>query len=315
MLTIRRSVCRWWRRARGSALAGSTAPAYAGDFPDPYVVTPAASGTGSYWAYATGSAGRNLQVMSSPDLTTWSAVSDPLPTLPTWARPGHTWSPTVAKFGSSFLMYYTVRDTASDRQCISVASATTPGGPFTDDSPGPFICQREDGGSIDPNVFVAPGGETYLLWKSDDNAVRRPTSLWGAQLASTGAAFVGDTVRLLPQDAPWQAPLIEGPAMVAAGDRCYLFYGANWWNTSRAAIGFAVCDGPLGPCSDASLAGPWMSSHGTAVGPSGPAVFTDSTGTHLAYHAWTGAVGYARGGVRSLWIDELTFPSGVPALG
>jgi len=303
----------WWHR-KGMALAGSNAPAYSGDFPDPYILTPAASGTGCYWAYATGSAGRNLQVMSSPDLTTWSAVSDPLPELPTWARPGRTWSPTVARQGGSFLMYYTVRDASSDRQCISVASAATPAGPFADESSGPFILQLAEGGSIDPNVFVAPDGTTCLQWKSDDNALGRTTSLWGAQLADTGRAFASDAVRLLTQQARWQTPLIEGPAMVAAGGRYYLFYGANRWNSSSAAIGYAVCDGPLGPCSDASLAGPWMSSRGTAVGPSGPAVFTDSTGAHLAYHAWTGAVRYARGGARSLWIDDLTFPSGVPTL-
>ena len=38
------------------------APVYAGDFPDPYVVL---SG-GTYWAYSTGSAGRNLLVARQP---------------------------------------------------------------------------------------------------------------------------------------------------------------------------------------------------------------------------------------------------------
>jgi hypothetical protein len=302
---------RRWRRNRD---AGSDAPAYPGDFPDPFVLTPAASGTGSYWAYSTGSGGRDLQVMSSPDLTTWSAVCDPLPRLPRWARPGYTWSPAVVAQGGSFRMYYTVRDAASDRQCISVAGAAAPAGPFTDSSSGPLVCQLTHGGSIDPDVFVAPDGATYLLWKSDNNALGHATSLWAAQLDVTGSAFVGGPVRLLTHEAPWQAPVMEGPSMVAAGGRYYLFYGANRWNSDRAAIGYAVCDGPLGPCSDASLAGPWMGSHGAVVGPSGPAVFTDATGTHLAYHAWTGAVRYARGGVRSLWIDDLTFASGVPTL-
>ena len=36
------------------------------------------------------------------------------------------------------------------------------------------------------------------------------------------------------------------------------------------------------------------------------------TGTlSLAYHAWTGAVGYQNGGVRSLWVDGLRLV-GVP---
>jgi beta-xylosidase len=336
MAAGRKAFRRWWQKATRAALemaalgtalgaiiamvsarpalAISSAPVYSGDFPDPFILTPTASGTGSYWAYSTGSAGRNLQVMSSPDLATWGAVSDPLPTLPKWASPGSTWAPSVLKRGSSFLMYYTVRDTASGRQCISVAKASTPAGPFSDSSSGPLVCQLAHGGSIDPDVFVAPGGKAYLLWKSDDNALGRPTSLWTAQLSSTGRRFVGGRTRLLTEDAAWQAPVIEGPSMVAVGGRYYLFYGANRWNSSAAGIGYATCSRPLGPCSDASLSGPWMASHGAAVGPSGPAVFADSTGVHLAYHAWSGAVGYANGGVRSLWIDALTFRSGVPTV-
>lgn len=319
MLAVCRAARRFRRRTSGTGVLGtaltvSATPVYPGDFPDPYVLTPATSGTDSYWAYSTGSADRNLQVMRSPDLATWGTVSDPLATLPRWAHPGYTWAPSVVRDGSSFLMYYTVRDAASGRQCISVATATTPAGPFTDISSGPLICQLSHGGSIDPDAFVAPSGRTYLLWKSDDNALGQRTSLWAAQLASSGRALVGDPVRLLTQDSRWQSPAIEGPSMVAVQGRYYLFYGANRWNSSRAGIGYATCAGPLGPCSDASLDGPWMTSHGTAVGPSGPAVFTDSTGTRLAYHAWTGAVGYANGGVRSLWIDALSFSSGVPTL-
>jgi beta-xylosidase len=298
----------------GRAEAMSSAPSYGGDFPDPFVLTPGASATTLYWAYSTGSAGRNLQVMSSPDLTTWSSVTDPLPRLPSWASPGLTWAPSVLRRTSTYLLYYTVRDTASGRQCISVATATTPGGPFSDASSGPLVCQLKHGGSIDPDAFVAADGTAYLVWKSDDNALGRPTSLWSARLSSTGRALVGTPTRLLTQDAAWQAPAVEGPSMVAVGGRTYLFYGANRWDSSSAAIGYAVCSGPLGPCSDVSTSGPWLATHGAAVGPSGPAVFTTAAGTRLAYHAWTGAVGYASGGVRSLWIDRLGSASDVPSV-
>ena len=71
------------------AVASSSGPVYGGDFPDPSVLQVG----GSYWAYSTGSAGRNLQVMSSPDLRTWTVPVDPLPVLPSWARPGFTWAP------------------------------------------------------------------------------------------------------------------------------------------------------------------------------------------------------------------------------
>ena len=290
--------------------AVSQSPAYAGDFPDPFVLV---VGT-TYWSYSTGSAGRNLQVMSSPDLKTWTAPADPLPVLPGWAGVGFTWAPGVLRLGGSFLMYYTARDTASGRQCVSVASSDGPGGPFTDTSSAPLVCQLTNGGSIDPSPFVDATG-SYLLWKSDDNATGQRTHLWGQRLSADGRALVGTRAELLTQDQPWQSPVIEGPSMVASGGLYFLFYGAGDWNSATAAIGYARCVTPVGPCVNASTTGPWMSSHGHALGPSGPAVFLDSAGSmKIAYHAWSGVVGYENGGVRALWVDGLRFNSGRPVL-
>ena len=297
--------------AAGPAGAVSQAPAYRGDFPDPSVLR---LGT-TYWAYSTGSAGRNLQVMSSSDLRTWSPPTDPLPVLPAWAQGGFTWAPSVLQQGSTFLMYYTVRNAAWGRQCVSVATSTTASGPFQDTSSGPLVCQLDRYGSIDPDPFVAPTGGRYLLWKSEDNAGGRPTQLWSQQLSVDGRSLVGTPVVLLGQDRSWQAPAIEGPSMVASGGSYYLFYGAGAWDSATAAIGYARCFSPLGPCFNASTSRPWVASHGEAVGPSGPDIFVDATGlTRIAYHAWTGAVGYQNGGVRSLWIDGVSFVNGRPVL-
>jgi beta-xylosidase len=293
--------------------AVSRAPSYPGDFPDPFVVTAGST----YWAYSTGSGGRNLQVMSSGDLHAWTTPADPLPVLPGWAQAGFTWAPGVLERGVFFVMYYTVRQASSGRQCLSVATSLRPGGPFDDRSSGPLVCQLNHGGSIDPNPFVAPNGTAYLLWKSDDNAIGQATNLWAAPLSLSGLTLAAaPSLMLTEKPRSWQVPVVEGPAMVANGRRYYLFYGANNWDSANAAIGYATCASPLGPCTDASTSSPWLASRGTAVGPSGPAIFIDSTGkTRLAYHAWTGAVGYNNGGVRSLWIDHLTFASGRPVLG
>ena len=289
----------------------SSAPVYSGDFPDPFVRLVGST----YWAYSTGSAGRNLQVMSFQDQQTWSAPADPLPTLPSWARAGFTWAPSVLQQGNRFLMYYTARHAKYERQCISVATSTVPQGPFLDRSSGPLVCQLANGGSIDPSPFIAADGTKYLLWKSDDNAIGKRTYLWSPKLSSDGLSLVGRQVRLLGQDQSWQGPVIEGPSMVAVDGAHYLFYGANNWDSANAAIGYARCNTPLGPCKNASTTGPWMASHGDAVGPSGPEVFRDATGAaKLAYHAWTNGVGYHNGGVRSLWIDNLTFANGQPTL-
>lgn len=299
----------------------STAPAFAGDFPDPFVMRVGTQPTAmTYYAYSTGSGGRNLQVIASSDLSTWTQPIDPLPTLPSWASPGLTWAPGVIARGSGFVMYYTVHDAKSGRQCISVATATGPTA-FTDRSAGPLVCQVKNGGSIDPEPFLAADGSLYLLWKSDDNALGQSTSLWAQRLSSNGLALVGRSpTRLLRASAVWQRGIIEGPSMVYAAGAYYLFYGAGNWSSASAGIGYATCRSPLGKCTNRSLTGPWLGSHGAASGPSGPATFpvTDAGGVttlRIAYHAWqNGVVGYQNGGVRDLWIDKLTFSSGVPVL-
>lgn len=284
------------------ALSGPPALANRLDLPDPFIL----DAGGRWWVYATGAGGHNLQVASSADLASWSAPIDPLPELPKWATPGFTWAPAVVANHGRFLLFYTARDTRLGRQCISVAVGTSPDGPFTDRSRAPLICQTVDGGSIDPDPVVTPNGGTYLLWKSDDNGIGAPTRIGGQRLSDDGLSLTGPRPRLLTADAPWQRGVIEGPAMVAAGGTYYLFYGAGHWDTTGAAIGYAVCSSPLGPCRNASVGGPWLASHGPVVGPSGPDPFVDRTGVvRLAFHAWTATpVGSS---VRALWIGALSF--------
>jgi hypothetical protein len=293
-----------------------TAPAYAGDFPDPSILLT----EGMYWAFATGSGGRNLQVMSSTDLHTWTTPADPLPVLPSWASAGHTWAPGVIQLEGQYVMYYTVRNTALNIQSISVATSTEPGSLFTDTSTAPLVCQSADGGSIDPNPYVDPrSGELCLLWKSDDNAVGRTTRIWGQPLCADGLSFApgSSPSLLLTQSASWQAPIIEGPTVIRNGSTYYLFYGANRYASASSGIGYATADTVLGEYRNRSRFRPWLGSTGKATGPQGPMVFQDSSDrTRMAVAAWYGTVGYENGGVRALWIATLGFSrSGPPTLG
>ncbi len=302
----------------GSAEAASStfeAPVYAGDFPDPSFLLVG----GVYWAYSTGSAGRNLQVMSSPDLRSWSAPVDPLPVLPAWASPGSTWAPGVIRLHRQYVMYYTVRDTALAMQCISVATSATPGGPFVDRSVEPLVCQSTNGGSIDPNPYRDPvSGNLYLIWKSDDNSIGQKTHIWAQGLTTTGVSFTADTSPslLLSESEAWQSPTVEGPTMIRHGTTYYLFYGANNYDTANSGIGYATSSSLLGAYDNQSRSGPWVGTTGNAQGPQGPMVFRDSSGvTRLAFAAWDGLVGYQNRGVRSLWIGTLRFDRhGAPTL-
>jgi beta-xylosidase len=255
-------------------------------FPDPAVLRVG----DTYYAYATRQGPLNIQVVTSKDLVYWSEPRNALPAVPDWAQV-RTWAPAVVQRGTTFVMWYTTRDRASARQCISVATAADPLGPFIDRSSAPAICQVDRGGSIDPEVFVDADGASYLHWKSEDNALGQPTSLWAARL-NADATVAGTPVPLLTASPGWQGRLVEGPAMALDAGRYYLFYGANAWNTAAAAIGYAQCAGPLGPCLDRSQAAPWVASEQRFVGPSGPHVFRDADGAlRVAYHAWDGCVG------------------------
>src|SRR5208283_4760486 len=167
-----------------SALDGGTAAGlvYPFDFPDPDVILVGQT----YYAYATNSVAGNIQIIRSTDLTHWTAVGNALPSLPAWAEPYYTWAPAVAEIGGTFVLYYAVNVTGGGEECISVATATEPQGPFHDKSTSPLVCQPALGGSIDPDSFVDTNGSLYLLWKSGGPG---SSKIWSEQLDSAGTAF------------------------------------------------------------------------------------------------------------------------------
>jgi beta-xylosidase len=285
-------------------------PVYNGDFPDPYVLRVGST----YYGYATQAGNVNVQLLRSSDLLAWEPRGDALPQLPSWAQPGWTWAPAPLPRGDRYALFYTVREPRSGRQAISVASAAQPEGPFVDNRSEPLIFQLDRGGSIDPSPFVDHDGTVYLLWKSDDNALNQPSSLWCQRLTPDGLTLTGSPTELLRQDREWERPLIEAPAMVLAGGTYYLFYSANWWESANYAIGYGVGAAPTGPFRKVTVAGPWLASGSEAAGPGGQEFFTDSSAVlHMAYHAWTpGTIGYAAGGARSLRISRVEFVGGRP---
>jgi beta-xylosidase len=286
---------------------------YGGDFADPCLIRV----NDSYYAYATNAGAVNVQVMVSVDLSRWQRLDDALPVLPSWAQRGDTWAPAVIQIGDLFVLYYTVREPLRARQCISVASASSPEGPFLDERRSPLIYQLDHGGSIDPCPFLDDEGELYLVWKSDDNAIGRPSSLWGQRLSADGRNLLDRPVRLLGHDQAWEDPLVEAPSLVRSEGTYYLFYSANWWESDRYGIGYAMAAAPLGPYTKATLAGPWMGSDTAVAGPGGQDFCRGQSGELLmAYHGWQpGRIGYGHGGARSLHVTRVGFNDGLPVAG
>jgi beta-xylosidase len=284
-------------------LAGGsgTGLVYPFDFPDPAVILAGQT----YYAYATNSVAGNIQIISSTDLTHWTVVGNALPNLPAWATPNYTWAPSVAAIGGAYLLYYAVDVAGTGKECISVATASRPQGPFTDRSTAPLECQKSLGGSIDPASFIDTDGTPYLVWKSGGPG---SSKIWSQQLVPSGTSFVAGTnpTSLLVPDQPWEGQTVEAPDMVTTGGHYYLFFSGNDWNSANYAVGVASCVGALGPCSD-TAPGPILSSGAGVAGPGGESVFADTSGNYwIAFHAWVpGAVGFPNS--RDLYLRRLSF--------
>ena len=299
--------------ASGPATAETyTNPVYPRDFPDPHVIRV----DDTYYAYSTNTGTSNVPVIRSADLVSWERVGDAMPALPAWARLGFgdTWAPGVMEVGDTFLLYYVSRHDESGRQCIGVATATSPEGPFGHESEEPLVCQVPLGGSIDPYPYRDADGQLYLYWKNDGNCCAQPVHLWVQPLAEDGLALSGEPVALIERDQPWEIPLIENPAMVEVDGDFYLFYSANRWDSLDYAVGYATCDSATGPCRKPEEE-PILTFTAEVMGPGGQMLVEGPDGEWwIVYHAWTGAdVGYPAG-MRSLRIDRVEFDGGRPVI-
>jgi beta-xylosidase len=293
----------------GPAEGTFTNPVLDTDFADPHVVRDG----DAFYAYATGSAGfSNIQVSTSDDLVEWSPPEDALPERPDWqpVQQGLTWAPEVVEVDGRWLMYYVARETASGLQCLALAVAEEPAGPFEDTSSEPLVCQRDLGGSIDAFAFEDADGARWLFWKNDGNARGLDTRIWVQRLSADGTRVEGAPVDTgLRQTQPWQGALVEAPTVVLRDGTYVLLYSANDYGSDAYAMGYATATAVTGPYVDRSPQ-PWVDSEGDATGPGGQAVIEVDGEQWLVYHAWQdGEEGYPQGR-RAMWLDRLTWQEG-----
>ncbi len=284
-------------------------PVYESNFPDPFVLRAGKT----YYAYATNGERGNVQMLTSPDLVNWEQAPDAMPVLAPWVEPGKTWAPEVMRRkDGKYILYYTAESRETFLQCIGRAIASSPTGPFVDNSNEPLVCQPEEGGSIDANPFRDTDGKQYLLWKNDGNRLGMPTYIYAQPLSPDGLQLMGKRTRLVTEDAPWEGNLVEAPTMWKHDGKYYLFYSANAFNTDQYATGYATCRGPVGPCKDAPE-NPILTTDNGAAGPGHQSIVRDDEGDDwLVYHAWpSDAVGLEPPG-RFMWIDQLVWKNGKP---
>ena len=317
--------------APGTALAEpSFVPVYPVNFPDPNVVM----ADGRFVAYSTND-GINLPMATSKDLVNWSPVMDPakpgkrldgMPALAPWVKEGFTWAPEVFRIGADYLLYYTANNRKIDRQCIGLAVAKSPLGPFRDTSDKPFLCQEELGGTIDANIFRDKEGKLYLYYKNDGNRVGKVSQIWGQRLSDDGRTLVGTPVALARDTKAWEQKLVEAPTMVIAPTGYQVFYSGGYygWNDDQRispyAMGYATCAGPLGPCTP-SPDNPILHSFndrqaGCISGPGHQSIFTVGQRHFMAFHAWAATKGCRKAdNKRFLYIAPLSWKDGKPVIG
>jgi GH43 family beta-xylosidase len=279
------------------------------DFADPSVIASVDGKT--YYAYATNAGVGNVQIISSKDLKKWEFVGGTLTSLPRWAKAGNTWAPSVLRRDNVYYMYYAAQYAGTDKHCISVATASSPAGPFVDNAAAPMMCDFDKGGVIDPSAFVASDGTVYLLWKSEGEWHGGSARLWIRKLGDDFKSFDGDPSVLLGVDRPWEGITVEGPSMLEANGKFFLFYSGNRFDTADYAEGWAVCDAPIGPCTKPA-SNILLQKHDNIAGPGGAEIFVAPGGQpFIAFHAWTAPyIGY--GNKRQLHVDKLNVVGGTP---
>ncbi len=303
-------------------------PVFKENFPDAFVLQHGAQFIG----YSTND-GPNVPMATSADLVHWAFVADAsgrrrdaLPRLGSWAKEGFTWAPEVLPLGDNYLLYYTASDVKRNAQCIGVAVATDPLGPFVDSRPDPIVCQTKLGGSIDPDAFRDADGKLYLYFKSDGNRIGKHTAIWGQQLSPDGLSVVGQPVELIHDDKEWEQRLVEAPSMVRSPVGYELFFSAAYfgWNANQEqspyGIGFAACAGPLGPCKKAPdnpiLHSFYDRQAGCLSGPGHQSIFTVGTHTLMSFHAWEASSGCRKvDDRRYLYVAPIFWTDGKPQIG
>lgn len=279
---------------------------YGGVFADPDI----AFDRGTWYAVATNTGGANLPVLTSSDLSHWSAAGNGLPALAGWVRrsAGGLWAPSIARVGDGWTAAYSAPGGTlggERHNCIGLARASSPAGPYW--PVGEPLCYGQSLlGVIDPDVFVDDDGTPWLLWKFSGIRGQRPAGIFVRELAADGAGFAdgSETTELLTRSLAWEGRTIENPSMVQFRGVTYLFYSGNSWKTSSYATGYAICADPTGPCVRPGDGAPLLTTATTGkLGPGGASAFRDGESLRLLYHAWApGRIGSLRGPhVAGLW--------------
>lgn len=241
--------------------------------------------------------------------------------LPRWFGTGvdgsrHLWAPHVERVrgrrGAAYLMYFAATRRGG-YDCIGVARSARPAGGFR--AVGrPLVCGGRRATTIDPSVYIGPGGGRWLAYVRRDkvNGVGQVRLI--ALTASGLRVRPGARSRLLVSNGQ---RITEAPSLIRRGGQTWLFvsrfsyrgcgYRTEVYRARTAARRFL----PAGP------------DHGRLVlrgrsgqvlcGAGGADVLRTGRTVRLYFHAWRGGV-EATGGRRAPFVAKLRWRNGRPVV-
>ncbi|HEV2360647.1 MAG TPA: family 43 glycosylhydrolase, partial [Acidimicrobiales bacterium] len=243
-------------------------------------------------------------------------ASSALPNPPAWEQTSSQTSPAVIYTGGHYVLWYdAIVNGSGGLYCLSVATSSSPKGPFVDTSHGANFCQPSDNGSIDPTPVLLPGKgglQPWLVWKSNSGGPYGSAEIWSQPLDAAGTAFAAGTAGhvIFTQNSalyPWEQT-VEQPDFIWTGSHYYLLYAGGIWHSNGYAEGIASCSGPDGPCTRDD-SNPFLRSYGDVAGPGAASAFEGPGGSwYLAYAAWNSScTNYGCGGARRLFVAPMEF--------
>lgn len=273
---------------------------YDGYVADPFVLRTA----DGYVAYGTSDpavtdpAGLEFELLTSPDLVTWSHRGRALvPVAPEYGR--DYWAPEVVAADGRYFMYYSVGHGDRDHQ-LRVATADSPLGPFVDSG---VNLTPDETFAIDPHPLRDVDGTWYLYYARDVLSGDRVGTSLAVDVLVGMSRLQGAPTPVLTASAEWQLferqrsiygrtvdwYTLEGPCVIRHDDRYYLLYSGGSWRESTYAVSWAVADHPLGPWKEPSADNGWVlrTVPGRVIGPGHNSLTCTPEGRELlVYHAW-----------------------------
>ncbi len=220
-------------------------PVLPGDRPNPSVVKIGES----YYASTTSNKWSPLfPIFKSDDLENWELISYVFPSgAPDWAVTNF-WSPELSfdEKQNKLFVYYTGRDKTTNKECVALASADTPEGPFVDH--GPIVSQGN--GSIDAFEIRDEKDVLFVIWKEVPSDANPRSLIWAQKINENRDSLLGEKHLLIKSDQEWEKISIEGPSLFRVGDFFYMYYSAGDCCDE-------FCNYKIGVARSKSLLGPW----------------------------------------------------------